>query len=354
MKILWHGPIFNPTGIATAGREMVKAINKIEDIEIQATDPFHSNYDFNKGLEILNSPIDCKDCNATITFDYPQAIQKAFFGKRIGHFIHEGTKLPDGWAQIINSYDKVFVCSEANRKMFKWNGVIKPIETINYGFNPEIYKISKDEKLGSFIFLSVNSWTGNTGDRKGTDLLIKAFDEEFKDEDVKLLLKISTFWQAVDPLFYQRAVIGILGHPNEKIMINDKCISEEELVKYYQKSDCFVAPTRGEGFGLTILNSLACGCPVIVSNDINSGHMDFCKGNPGVLFIKCPTVKQGDPKFFCQGNMLAEPDLNDLKKQMRWAYENRSKLIEMGKEGSEFVKDFTWENTSKKIVEFIK
>jgi len=278
IKILIKGHVFNPTGIATANREICCALHKL-GIKVQTTDPWRDDWEFNEGLEHFNNPINCNKDTITIFADYPENWQHGY-GKIYGFFLHEGTRLMPGWNQIINRVDKVFVPSEATKNLFKWNDVTIPIEIIPYGVNPEIYK-PKDieqtsEEKENFKFLSVNSWTGLEGDRKGTDLLIKAFDQEFKEnEKVKLILKIGTFWQkGVD---YMAHIINILGHVNPNILFNDKYATELELAEYYQKSDCFVAPTRGEAFGLTIINSLACGLPVIVTKDQNAGHMDFCK-----------------------------------------------------------------------------
>jgi glycosyltransferase involved in cell wall biosynthesis len=44
-------------------------------------------------------------------------------------------------------------------------------------------------------------------------------------------------------------------------------VSDDELVQLYQAADCSVVPTRSlEGFGLVVLESLACGTPAIVTN----------------------------------------------------------------------------------------
>lgn len=350
MKILFKGNLFNPTGLATANREIVKALLKL-DVPIQSIDPWHDGYEFNKGLEHLNTAINFnpeqKDI-VTIFADYPQQWNSGH-GKLYGYFLHEGTRLIPGWNQLINRVSKLFVCSEATRNLFKWNDIVIPIEVIPYGVNPELYKPGKDNE-GTFIFLSVNSWTGEVGDRKGTDLLVRAFDEEFKDEDVRLVLKIGTFWQK--EINYEQAVLKILGHKNEKIIINNKYVPEEELIGYYQKANCFVAPTRGEAFGLTIINSMACGLPLIVTKDVNSGHMDFCKGKDSVLWIEAPTVMQGDPRFYADGNMLAEPDFDSIKKQMRFAFENYKDLREKAVKNSEDIrKNWTWENSAKKLLE---
>jgi len=248
MKILMKGNVFNPTGIACANREIVKALDKL-GVEVQCADVWHSGFDFNKGMEKFNKAIDGKKVDATIFSDYPQRWFDGY-GKLIGCPIHEGTRLPQGWAETINTVDKIMVASEATRNLFKWNDVVVPTKTINYGVDPEVYNPGKKEESEEFVFLSVNSWSGDEGDRKGTDILIKAFNEEFKGNDkVKLLLKISSFWQKVPAQFYLQKVMSLLNGHNPNILINPEYVNEDEIAKYYQQSDCFVAPTKGEGFG---------------------------------------------------------------------------------------------------------
>jgi len=264
--------------------------------------------------------------------------------------LHEGTRLIPGWNHFINRVEKVFVPSQATKNLFKWNDVIIPIEIIPYGTNPEIYKPNPTTNP-TFLFLSVNSW-GDDGDRKGTELLIKAFDEEFTKKDkVKLFLKIGTFWQK--KINYFEKIKNLLGHVNPNILVDSNYVEETVLPSYYQKADCFVAPTRGESFGLTIINAMACGLPIIVTKDINSGHMDFCKDKDSVLWIDAPTVSQGDRKFYAEGNMLANPDIESLKKQMRYAYEHRKLKEKAIKNSEEIRKNWTWKSTAQKLMEAI-
>jgi len=352
-KIVIKGNVFNPTGISTANREICKALLDLGEA-VQTTDLWRDSWEFNKGLEKLNSPINAKTSDTvTIFADYPTYFHDAF-GIPFAFFLHEGTKLPDGWSHQLNQMKKVFVPSKATKNLFKWNGVGVPIVVIPYGVS-DIYhpkEFPPEEQLGDFTFLSVNSWTGLPNDRKGTDLLIKAFNEEFNlEEPVKLVLKIGTFWDPQKPEFYMAGIKHLTGEENKNILFNSEYATEADLAEYYQKSSVFVAPTRGEAFGLTILNAKACGMPVIVTKDRNSGHMDFCDDD-STLFIDSDGVEQADPRFYCEGNMWAKPNLESLKKQMRYAFENYQYLKEIAVAHSEIIREkYTWKKTAEKLVE---
>lgn len=43
-------------------------------------------------------------------------------------------------------------------------------------------------------------------------------------------------------------------------------VPDEEMVEVYRASDVMLLPSRGEGFGLPVIEAQACGCPVIVQN----------------------------------------------------------------------------------------
>jgi len=55
--------------------------------------------------------------------------------------------------------------------------------------------------------------------------------------------------------------LGLAGHVRYA-----SGISDADLVRHYQAADAFVFPSVYEGFGLPVLEALACGCPVVAGD----------------------------------------------------------------------------------------
>lgn len=101
---------------------------------------------------------------------------------------------------------------------------------------------------------------------------------------------------------------------------------DETLIKLYNAADVLVAPSLYEGFGMTILEAMACGTPVITSN------------------------RSSLPEVAGSAAILTEPrDLVAIETailQLRQSVAYRQTLID---KGLERVKQFTWELTAEKV-----
>jgi len=172
-------------------------------------------------------------------------------------------------------------------------------------------------------------------------LLVKAFSEEFKDEeDVQLILKLNKIYQGNQDLDNDVSNwIVKSGNPN--IYIIDNNLTEDEMIKFTQTADCMVFPTRCEGFGIPILESIACGVPTIVTS--KGGQMDFCHSNYNYLIdVECEEWAPWQYPY--QLSKWFRPDIKHLRALMREVYENYEEAEKKAEKGSEYVrKCFTWE-----------
>lgn len=248
-------------------------------------------------------------------------------GYRIGYTMLETTGIPKEWAAGCNSLDELWVPTEFNKWTFQRSGVTAPIHVMPLGlvdtdyFNPEIEALKLD---GVYTFLSVFEW----GERKSPEILIRAFNRAFtKDDPVVLICKYSNRDPGVDP----PAIIRSLGLDPEGGRI---VYSENESVPYYQiaqlyrSADCFVLPTRGEGWGMPILEAMACGVPVIASYwSAQQAFLDDSNSYPLQVSLvdaeaKCP---------YYTGFKWALPDEDHLVRLFRHVFENPQEASEKGR-----------------------
>ncbi|HYE75263.1 MAG TPA: glycosyltransferase, partial [Blastocatellia bacterium] len=189
-----------------------------------------------------------------------------------------------------------------------------------------------------FTFL----YLGAVNERKGTDLLLKAYFDEFTASDqVRLIIKEAfrhpayANWAAQLEEQYR----GISGP--ELIWIHEDSVS---VNGYFTASDIGVFPHRGEGFGLPILECLSSGRRVIVSH--GSGPNDFCG--------KTNSYRIQTSRVVTQGCIELEPDTRDLQRLMRQAF-NAGKPTQRDSEVvSKSVENRTWDKTIARLESAIK
>lgn len=100
-------------------------------------------------------------------------------------------------------------------------------------------------------------YVGNAHPHKNIQQLIKSFKQvEQKHPGLQLVLsgKDNYFWQTIKKKL------------NNEGIIFTGFITEEELVGLYKNAQAFVMPSLEEGFGIPLLEAMACNCPVICSN----------------------------------------------------------------------------------------
>lgn len=120
----------------------------------------------------------------------------------------------------------------------------------------EIIRSPDSKKLPQDFVLFV----GSMEPRKNLIGLLRAYlrlPERIK-KNFKLLLVGSKRWKNAD-------VFELLNQLKENAEYLGY-VNNEELADLYRKASCFVCPSLYEGFGLPVLEAMACGCPVVASN----------------------------------------------------------------------------------------
>ena len=117
-------------------------------------------------------------------------------------------------------------------------------------------------------------FVGTLEPRKNIPLLLDAFARLRRDVDAQLLLVGARGWLA-EPIFQAHARTG-LGDAARFL----GPLGENELAVLYSHAGAFVLPSVYEGFGLPVLEAMACGAPAVCSN---AGPLPEVAGDAAVL-----------------------------------------------------------------------
>jgi glycosyltransferase involved in cell wall biosynthesis len=121
-----------------------------------------------------------------------------------------------------------------------------------------------------------------------------------------------------------------------------------QMGSLYRSADCFVLPTRGEGWGIPIIEAMACAKPVIATNW--SAHTDFMSEEIAYPLRVARLIPARAKCPYYEGFRWAEPDEDHLIHLMRHVYENREEAAARGNRASEVVlANWTWQQAAQKI-----
>lgn len=263
---------------------------------------------------------------------------------KIAYTMFETNQYPPFWEPYLKEADHVLVPTQFCADVMEANFGIKP-EVVPLGYAPEAFSYIEREKRDVFTFLHFDAFKW----RKGWDILFRAFNEEFGEQlnegesDVRLIFKTTL-------------VIAPPLHEYPKIKIIKGRIPQKDFYDLMASSDCFVFPTRGEGFGLTPLEAMATGMRVIVPNHSGITHYfnpKYCYD----LEYKPIRAKYDNVELWnLDLGSLLEPTTESLRKAMRQAYEEwkAGKYYDKGREIAEYSKQFTINKTAERLSAILK
>lgn len=134
----------------------------------------------------------------------------------------------------------------------------------------EIVALRLKERLPDRFILYI----GTLEPRKNLTTLLAAYAAMPERNNVKLVLAGPIGWQNESLM----AMMDTLGLRNDIVMPG--YISEESLPVWYSAAEVFTYPSIYEGFGMPVVEAMACGCPVITTN---SSSLPEAAGNAGIM-----------------------------------------------------------------------
>lgn len=356
MKINVAGNIFGDSGFTIHTYNLAKALNDIGlDVAIESPAPRNWQIGVDPSIKKMLERDYRLESNILITL--PQAMEFKF-PDRCKHIIpfvvFEGDKIHSSWARILNRDEitRIFVPSKHVKLAVEKAGVDKQIDIIPHGidlklFNPSVEPLD-NFKSDEFTFMYVGGWSQGEKDRKGLDLLLRAFSEEFAEyEKVKLIVKINMTY--CPPGWNLSNEIAKLNLPEDrkKITFITNQMPYDAMPKLYKCADCLVIPTKAEGFCFPILEAMAVGVPSITT--YFGGQSDFVNNSNGIVISKGEMIDATDENYFYEETKWFKCDIEELRKQLRYAFTHPDEMKHKGKIGLKTASKYTWEASAKKV-----
>jgi glycosyltransferase involved in cell wall biosynthesis len=245
----------------------------------------------------------------------------------------ETDTLPVDSIKHLNRCGLVIVPSRWGAKCFRANGVNVPIEVVPLGYDPEFFYPATLVNRSKYCTFGTAGALDEGGLRKNLQRVIDLFSRAFPSErDVRLRVKIT-------PRSPQVQTRG-----DARIDVVDTHLSPAELADWYRSIDTFVNASAGEGFGLHLLEAMACGVPLISTTF----------GGVGSFFNSLSGYEVGYEMVEAQNAIYkgnwSDPNDSELMDSMRLVYSYRDRTRQLGAAAAARAQAFRWEDTIRKLV----
>lgn len=341
--LVWHSSFASLTGYSGSARALVLALEE----RGTAVRPLYL-FDSDDREAALFGPahprLAALQRERPLRLDVPQVVygRGDLFAKnsgryKVGFTMLEVDRLPAAWVEQANQMDEVWAPTDWGAEMFRASGVTRPVHVLPLGVDLETFTPGppRAHLADTTIFVSVFEW----GQRKGWDLLLRAYRAAFRPaDDVLLLLKVDCREPALNPL---RAMADALPRPAPPVgLIYNRPLGGAELAELYRGADCFVLPSRGEGWCMPALEAMACGTPALVT--AWSGPTAFMRDEVGYpLGVRALVPAPAEHPLYA-GARWAEPDLEHLVALLRHVHAHRDEARSRGALAAEEARRWSW------------
>jgi len=316
-----------------------------------------------------------KAIDIDITYTVPQNFPKRFLANskyKCAIYNYEVTYWHPQWKKFYGLVDYYFPSSEFSAEVFYINDIPpEKIFVIPHGidtkvFNPNIPKIKlKTKKKFKFVSVVAPHY------RKNIPLMLDAYCRAFTAKDDVCLVLKTKMYKHGDGMYHMQN--NPKGRKAFEIIVGDvfrelykkygKNMPEIELLNghvenvasIYNACDCHITTTGSEGFGMPLLESMACGLLSVAPR--YSGQLDFMNDDNSLL-IDCHMrkAKQFEQYWtFNPKSKIGEANLKHTVEMFRKAYDEYDELMKkFGPNMKKTVEEFSWTAASQMIIDATK
>lgn len=340
----------NELGYGKTGLNVLKSLSKLTEVALWPIgEPQVTNADDQK---VVKSAIKrCETANLQapcikIWHQHDMSFPEFIKGTRIGFPIFELNKFTTLELEQLNSTDHLFAPSQWGIDIFKENGINKPGCVVPLGVDLNIFNpVDRDAEIPK-VFFNCGKWEV----RKGHDVLIEIWNR-FKESNAPT--DGWELWMMCDNPFNspQEENKWRKTYQRDDIRFIPRVQTHQEVYNIMSQVGCGIFPSRAEGWNLELLEMISIGKWCITTD--YSAHTEFCNENNADL-VKIFTLEPAyDEKWFFGDGDWAEID----EEQIRRFVDNMISFAEhpvYNSYGLETGEKFSWDNTSRKIVDYVE
>ena len=304
-----------------------------------------------------------KEAQTKIHWGSPFTLAEPQKGKfNVCYTMYENFSLPKTAVEVVDKFDLVVVPSLWCKKVFA-RYTSKPIEVCPLGVDPKDFPYRRRRlragKKFRFLYL------GAPNPRKFTILpeLHRVLLSQLPDSELYLKTTGGSLASAA-PLIAN----GIAESDGDIVrgdgwVVDNRKLPQKDLLSLYHSANAFLLLTCGEGFGLTGLEALSTGLPLIVSDW--SGVTEYANSR-NAMMVRCNYGDHRD-KFVQMGFdgerpveeepfafHVGWPDLQSAAAAAHMVYSNYPSALKKARRGAEMAAQFSWDSTARGLCDILK
>jgi glycosyltransferase involved in cell wall biosynthesis len=274
--------------------------------------------------------VPCKFCQKIFQPYTPKPVEICWEGTEPMNFPYHERRFPD--------YKK------GEKFRYLWVGAPNPRK--GYPQVLEIVKIAqKHPNIEVYMKTTTQKLTWKTALRAN----IKNFRDIYKIQGFPTPKKLWHVWKRIPKPGIDNK-LTILGQHNN-IFFDTRKLPIEELRSLYNSAHCFILPSWGEGWGLTLTEAMATGAPCVSVS--NTGTADFFDEQVG--YVVRDEITETEFRNYDFKGRIYFPMADDFLRRTVEVYQNYAEALKRGRKASRRIHEkFTWSQSAYRLYEIIR